>query len=318
MDILIGLGSVIFSLFITVLSVKLVAGWLNAERNGWGRCFAALLLSYVVAAMIAGGGAIAATFLPDMAGLVVVIVAVIAAIGAPIVIFARLLGTSGLRAFAILLIATVVNMAIIFGIGIALVTVLGIGLAGLGAMIGMGELMPGMDSGDGEALARFERGIDQLCECTEKDCVDAIVPELMDDMMVALESRTLDTDPAEQARFEALSELMDLCQEFDDAATPEPAAPDTAFTPAPKPAPAPTDGSAPRPVYYALRDVAIADAPAHIGKLVRVTLADGSRERNRLVVVEGGSITLKRDKSEGGGHYSIALSEIVRMEVFDR
>ena len=64
--------------------------------------------------------------------------------------------------------------------------------------------------------------------------------------------------------------------------------------------------------------IAIADAAAHIGKLVRVTLADGSRERNRLVAVEGGSITLKRDKSEGSGHYSIAVAKIVRMEVFDR
>ena len=79
MDILIGLGSAIFSLFITVLSVKLVAGWLHVERNGWGRCFAALLLSYLLAAMIVGGAAIAAALLPDMVGFIVVIVAVIAA-----------------------------------------------------------------------------------------------------------------------------------------------------------------------------------------------------------------------------------------------
>mgnify|MGYP001039781265 FL=1 len=318
MDILIGLGSAIFSLFITVLSVKLVAGWLNAERNGWGRCFAALLLSYLLAAMIVGGAAIAAALLPDMVGLIVVIVAVIAAIAAPIIVFARLLGTSGLRAFGILLIATMVNVVIIFGIGMALVTVLGVGLAGLGAMIGMGEMMPGMDSGDGEALARFERGVEQLCECTDENCVDAIIPELMDDMMAAIESPILDSDPVEQARLEALSDLMDLCQRFDDAPPALQPAPDAAFTPEPTPRLTPSNGSASRPTPYALRNIAIADAAAHIGKLVCVTLADGSRERNRLVAVEGGSITLKRDKSEGSGHYSIAVAKIVRMEVFDR
>ena len=55
MEALIGIGSLILSLFITALSVKLVAGWLRAERTGWGHCIAALLLAYITATAIAVG-----------------------------------------------------------------------------------------------------------------------------------------------------------------------------------------------------------------------------------------------------------------------
>ena len=361
MEILITGGSFVLALLVTVLSIKLAAGWLDADHNGWGRCIGALLLAYFVAAIAAGLGFAVAAMLPGLIGLLILVVAIIAAIAAPIFVFARVLGTGGLRAFAILLISSVVNAAILVGIVFVAAMVLGVGLAGLGAMLGTGAIIPGMDSADvdGSALDRFERGVEQLCECTDAECVAARVAPLEVDLMAAMEGIATTDDPNYEPRLEALFELMAQCEQLDSTESPQPdpatltigpclsqLAPDelTAYAemevesgipaeqlcrelsedfasdgePALAPTPAQPPTAAPSFVYYALRDIAIADAAVHIGKLVRVTLADGSRRRDQLVAFDGVSATLKRDKSEGGGRYSIAVIDIVRMEIFDR
>ena len=359
MEILITGGSFVFALLVTVLSIKLAAGWLDAEHNGWGRCIGALLLAYLVAVTAAGLGFVVAAMIPETMGLIVLIVAIIISIIAPIFVFARVLGTSGLRAFAILLIAAVVNVAIWIGIAFVLAMVLGVGLAGLSALFGAGAMVPDMDGGDvdGSALERFERGVEQLCECTDAECVSARVAPLEVDLMAAMEGIATTDDPNYETHLEALFERMAQCEQLDSTEPPksDPAtltigpclsqlAPDELaayaememesgipaeqlcgelsedFVPDAEraPTPAQTPSAAPSFSYYALRDIAIADAAAHIGKLVRVTLADGSRRRDQLVAFDGGSVTLKRDKSEGGGRYSIAVTDIVRMEVFDR
>ena len=337
MEILIGIGSFVFALFITVLSVKLAAGWLDAEYDDWGRCAGALVLAYVAVALAAGVGLIVGGMLDNIIGLVIVAVGLIVAIGAPIFVFARMLGTSGLRAFAILVIATVVNLAIWFGIAFVLAMMLGVGLAGLGAMLGSDGLLPDGDFGTqapsslqdsattftiGPCLSRLEpsdleaygemqaeSGIpaEQLCNELEEPvpapdlASGACLAGLEPDERVAFGEMEVESGiPAEQL-------CRELTEDFDATAesvpAPDAAAAGTAFS---------------RDNYYALRDIVIGDAGAHIGKLVRVTLADGSRLRDQLVAFDGTSATLKRDQSEGGSRYPISVSEIVRLEVFGR
>ena len=332
MEILIGIGSFVFALFITVLSVKLAAGWLDAEHNGWGRCAGALILAYVAITIAATVALVVGGMLDNIIGLVVVAVGLIVAIGAPIFIFARLLGTTGLQAFGILVIATVVNIAIWFGIVFVLAMVLGVGLAGLVAMLGAGALMPGGDVDTqapssihdpvtsftiGPCLSRLapedleayremqaESGIpaEQLCNELEEPvpvpdlASGACLAGLADDERAAFGEMEMESGiPAEQL-------CRELTEDFDTTAASEPAA-DTAFS---------------REDYYVMRDIAVADAGAHIGKLVRVTLGDGRRVSDQLVDFDGAQATLKRDKSEGGTRYSISVSEISRLEVFGR
>ncbi len=346
MEILIGVGSFLLSLFITVLSVKLAAGWMKAEHSGWGHCLAALLLAYVAAGVVGAGGGFAAGMLAGNAGpeagIGVAIIVVLLTIAVPIMVFSRILGTSGLRGFAILVIALLVNVAILFGVMFAIVTAMGIGLAGLGSLISMTGMMPGTAGGDREAIERVERGVEQMCACTDQRCIEGIAPGLFDDLMVAMQSGMESGDPGEQARLEALAQRMDECQQIGAPASepaPEP-------MPAPEPEPAPTAVPAPEPVAapaappepaspqvsapatsaaggaslgsYAYRDVEVVDAAAHVGQLVRITLADGTRHRDQLIAVEAGSLVLKRGKSEGGGSYPVTMADIVRMEVFTR
>ena len=344
MEILIGIGSFVFALFITVLSVKLAAGWLDAEHNGWGRCAGALILAYVAITIAMIVGLIVGGMLDNIIGLVIVVVSVIVAVVAPIFIFARMLGTNGSRAFAILVIATVVNVAIMLGIVFVLAVMLGVGLAGLGAMLGADGLLPSGDAGIkapsaihdpvttftiGPCLSRLEpedleaygemqaeSGIpaEQLCNELEEPvpapdlasgaCLAGLTP---DEQVAFGEMEAESGIPAEQL-------CRELTEDFDATAESAPAA-DAASSAM---AGAPADTAFSRENYYVLRDIAIADAGAHIGKLVRVTLADGSRLRDQLVDFDGASATLKRDKSEGGTRYPISVSEIVRLEVFGR
>ena len=362
MEALIGIGSLILSLFITALSVKLVAGWLRAERTGWGHCIAALLLAYITATAIAVGTTIGigiasgAGLLPESLLPVASLVGLLLAIAATVVVVARILDTSALRAFLILLISALVNVAILFGIVFVVATVLGIGLAGLGAMLGTG--IPGMGGGGDEALERFERGVEELCACRDDACAAEKSSAVLDDLMAALQITMTSGDADQQARLDALTGRMEQCEAARDATGGATAPPEPEPTPAPAPAPAPAPEPAPSaqpeptpapepapsaqpeptptsvpapslapaagtaavagPGTYAYRDAAVADAEAYVGTLVRVTLADGSWHRDQLVAVDDVSMTLKRGKSGGGGRYSIVVSDIVRMEVFER
>ncbi len=338
MEILISIGSFVLALFITALSIKLAAGWLDAEHNSWGRCVGALIITYVVGAVAAGVGLVVAGLLENIVGLVLVIVTVIVAIGAPIFIFARLLGTSGLRAFGILVIAGVVNLAILCGIVFVLAMVLGIGVVGLGSLFGQDAMVSGMEADDllqspqhgqvttftiGPCLGRLdpedleaysemqaESGIpaEQLCNEIEEPLPAAdlapgpCLAQLQPDERIAFGEMEVESGiPAEQL-------CRELMEDFDTA---------PAVESAPDPAPATAVTAISPDNYYALRDIAIDDAAAHIGKLVRVTLTNGSRLRDQLVAFDGSSATLKRDKSEGGSRYAVPVSDIVRLEVFD-
>jgi hypothetical protein len=377
MEILIGLASVVVGLLLTTLSVKLAAGWLDAEHSGWGRSLGALLATYVamaVLAMVAGGIAAA---LPNVVGIGIAVLAVVAIFVFPILIFARLLGTTKWRATGILIISILVNIGISISIGLVLAMVLGVGLAGMAGLFSMFGFMSGMDDSgvndagidmvsgfeqrmdDGAAFERVEARVGQLCACRDESCLDDVFPDLMDDLnAVTMSSAIISGDELANTRLEDLLTRIDDCQqniadgqaapddEIDDAQTdtgatggvagqadpemmaePDPAlateaepevAPEREPAQAPSPRRRPAEPADAPISYYVLRDINVSDAGLHIGKLIRITLADGRRLSDQLVALENDAAVLKSDRSEGGNLYAIKLSDIARIEVFGR
>lgn len=232
MEILIGLASLVVGLLITTLSVKLAAGWLDAEHSGWGRSLGALLATYaamVVLAMVAGGVAAA---LPNVVGIGIAVLAVVAIFVVPVLIFAHLLGTTKWRATGILIISILVNIGISISIGLVLAMVLGVGVAGMAALFSMFGFMSGTgDSGgsdagvdmmsgfeqrmdDGAAFERVQTSVDQLCACRDESCLDGVFPGLMEDLnAVTMSSAIVGGDELANTRLEVLLTRIDDCQQ---------------------------------------------------------------------------------------------------------
>lgn len=173
-----------------------------------------------------------------------------------------------------------------------------------------------------DVVTPFAAGVERLCACRDGACVERAFGQLGADLDRALAHVDATGDAAVEQRIGALLDRMDGCQSAALAAAPQ-APPPVARAPreAPRaaaPPPAERRASAPSAGGYALRPVDPASGGEHLGKLVRLTLGDGTRRTDQLVGWDGEVATLQRSRADGGTRYDVRIERITKLEVFGR
>lgn len=173
-----------------------------------------------------------------------------------------------------------------------------------------------------DVVAPFAAGVERLCACRDGACVEQAFGQLGADLDRALAHVDVTGDAAVEQRIGALLDRMDRCQNAALAAAPLAPAPvaraPREAPPVTAPPPAERRTSARPAGGYALRPVDPASGGEHLGKLVRLTLGDGSRRTDQLVGWDGEVATLERSRADGGTRYDVRIERITKLEVFGR